>query len=297
MNLSSALLDTTHDKQKLIDISLIQSIYKPREKNQHKGNFGHALIIAGTAGKIGAAILATKACLRSGAGLVTTCVPEIGREIIHETIPEAMVMSSGFHCLNGWEVSLEAYSVGIGPGLGTDDKTVLAFSKIVTLAHKPMVIDADGINILASHPSLWDHIPNHSIVTPHPKEFERLFGKTTTEVERFQLAQKKAIEHQIVVVLKGANTRIFTPDGMEYINTTGNVGMATGGSGDVLTGVITGLLAQHYSPSDAAIFGVFLHGLAGDLALDIQSEESLLAGDIIQHLGAAYKYIVNKKSV
>lgn len=275
----------------LMDHNLIRSLYKIRQKFQHKGSFGHAMIIAGSKGKIGAAILATKACLRSGGGLVTVCIPEIGVEIIHETIPEAMVLSTGFQCLNSCPEHLDDYTLGIGPGLGMDHKTIKALSNILYSTSKPIVIDADALNIIANQPTLLDILPKNSILTPHPREFERLFGKTNTESQRLAFAKAKAKKYQIFIILKGAQTRIFTPDGIEYINTTGNPGMATAGSGDVLTGILTGLLSQKYTPLNAAILGVYLHGLAADLALEVQSQESLLATDIISYLGKAYKTI------
>jgi hydroxyethylthiazole kinase-like uncharacterized protein yjeF len=274
-----------------IDNLLAKSIYKTRTRFQHKGDFGHALIVAGSEGKIGAAILATKACLKSGAGLVTACVPQIGREIIHETVPEAMVVINGYQCFSNFSSEYSGLTLGIGPGLGTHPKTVKALSQLLSKQDHPLVIDADGLNIMASNSTLWDFLPANSIITPHPKEFDRLFGKSEDETSRHTLARNMAKKHAINIVLKGAYTRIFTKDGLEYINSTGNPGMATAGSGDVLTGIITALLAQNYSPENAAVLGVFVHGLAGDLALTKQSYESLNASDIIDHVGMAFKQI------
>lgn len=293
IGLHPGFLSTVQTDKMLSETTLIKEIYKPRSKYSHKGNFGHALILAGSIGKIGAAILATKACLRTGTGLVTACVPPTGAQAIHLAIPEAMVMNVDLLQTQDLPQLLKGHTLGIGAGLGTDDTTIQKVTTIIQQASTPMVIDADALNIISLNPSLLTELPKKSILTPHPKEFERLFGKTHTETERFQLAKDKAMQHQVIIVLKGAHTRIFTPDGLEYINSTGNPGMATAGSGDVLTGIITGLLALGYGPEEAAILGVYIHGLAGDLALRDQSVESLIATDIIEHLGAAYKQINN----
>ncbi|MCZ2101099.1 MAG: NAD(P)H-hydrate dehydratase [Chitinophagales bacterium] len=295
IGLSAAYYETIEAAAYWIDKKLIRKIHQPRGRHTHKGNYGHALIIAGSEGKIGAAILATLGCLRSGAGLVTTTVPECGREIIHETIPEAMVLSKGYTCFNGSIKNLSSFSIGLGPGLGTHDKTVASVKTLLKSVEKPMVIDADGLNILAMNPELLLDLPAGSILTPHFKEFQRLFGAVDTEVEMISRAIEIAKKYQWILVLKGAYSRIITPEGEQYINSTGNPGMATAGSGDVLTGVITGLMAQGLKPNHAAILGVYLHGLAGNLALKQQSVESLIAGDIVRTLGAAFNRIRRKK--
>jgi ADP-dependent NAD(P)H-hydrate dehydratase / NAD(P)H-hydrate epimerase len=273
----------------LIDHDLARKMYKKRSKFQHKGHFGHAMIIAGSEGKIGAAILAAKACLRTGAGLVTACVPDIGCDIIHIIVPEVMVMPTGRNVLANLQVDFSQYTIGIGPGLGLSENTIDAFTLILKDIQQPMVLDADAINIISLHPELLSLLPVGTILTPHPKEFSRLFGHVISETDRLELAKEMAIRHKIILVLKGAYTRVFTPSGHEFINHTGNPGMATGGSGDVLTGIVTGLLAQKYSPVDSAVLGVFLHGLAGDFALENESVESLIASDIIINLGKAFK--------
>ena len=273
----------------LSDVDLVSKMYKKRSKYQHKGHFGHAMIIAGSEGKMGAAILATMACLRSGAGLVTAGVPDIGRDVIQMSVPEAMVTLAGQCHLNTLPTDVSNYTIGIGPGLGMNEETIQTFKQILKTIKQPLVLDADAINILSLEPALLEFIPVNSILTPHPKEFSRLFGTVKSEVERFTLAKKMAVRHQLIIVLKGAHTRIFTPSGHEFINNTGNSGMATGGSGDVLTGIITGLLAQNYTPESAAVLGVYIHGLAGDFALNYESVESLIASDIICNLGKAFK--------
>ena len=269
----------------LIDADLAGKIYKPRKQFSHKGSFGHALIIGGSKGKMGAALLASKACLRSGAGLVTTCVPEWGLPVIQSAVSESMAITFEDLETAEWD---RYQSVGIGPGLGTEHDALHLLKKCLASFKKPLVIDADGLNILSKNPQLFELIIPGSILTPHSKEFERMFGPAENDFAKIDLALQKAVEHQIIIVLKGHHTFIACPAGYGYFNSTGNAGMATGGSGDVLTGIITGLLAQGYQPEDAAIFGVYLHGLAGDIAAEQISQEALIAGDLIRFLGKAY---------
>lgn len=291
IGLSRSFIKNLDTSTYLINRKLVAQINMTRKRHSHKGDYGHALIIAGSEGKIGAAILATTACLRAGAGLVTASVPECGREIIHETIPEAMVMSKGFTCFNGIVKDIGAYTIGIGPGLGTHDKTARSMEALLKSAVKPMVVDADGLNLLAKRQDLFDYLPKGSVLTPHYKEFQRLFGEVASESEMIDKAVEISKTRGWILVLKGAYTRIITPEGLQYINITGNPGMATAGSGDVLTGIITGLMAQGLKTSDAAMLGVYIHGLAADLAIRDQSYESLIAGDIVKCLGKAFKRI------
>ncbi len=274
----------------LIDGHLIQSIYKKRNKFSHKGNFGRALLVAGSYGKMGAAVLAANACLRSGIGLLTIQVPKCGVEILQTSVHEGMVISGkskkSIEPLE-WE-SLQPDAIGIGPGIGKSPKALACLGNILQEIKKPVVIDADAINLLAKNPELLDIIPPNSILTPHVKEFERLVGKANNDFVRIDQIQKIAIDRKLYIILKGAHTAIATPEGDIYFNTTGNPGMATGGSGDVLTGILTSLLAQSYLPLDACILGVYLHGFAGDLAVKELSEESLIASDIIKYLGKAF---------
>lgn len=275
----------------LVDHALVQSLFKKRQKFDHKGTYGHALLILGSYGKVGAAVLATKAALRSGAGLVTTHVPKCAYTILQSCVPEAMLSIDE----NDFNIStlpkLEKYeTIGTGCGIDSQPSTVNMLRDLIHTAKVPVVFDADALNILAENPDLFSNLPENSILTPHPKEFERLFGSSENDFERNELQRKKAVEFKIYIVLKGAHTCIATPQGTCFFNSTGNPGMATGGSGDVLTGLLTGLLAQGYSSKDAAILGVYLHGLAGDLAVkDAQSQESLLAGDLIEYFGKAFK--------
>ncbi len=265
---------------------------KSRKKYSHKGTYGHAFIIAGSYGKIGAAVLCSKACLRAGGGLVTVHVPACGYEIIQTAFPEAMCSTdknakhiTSIHDTDKYD------AIAIGPGIGTHSATIKAFEIFLKKNEKPLIVDADAINILSKKKSLLQLLPEKSILTPHPKEFERIAGKWNNDFERLGLQQYFSKKYKVIIVLKGAHTSISDIDGTVYFNSTGNAGMATGGNGDVLTGIITGFLAQQYSPLDSAILGVYLHGLSGDKALQGQSMESLLASDIIENLGNAFKEI------
>jgi NAD(P)H-hydrate epimerase len=265
------------------------TLHRPRQKFSHKGTFGHALLVAGSFGKMGAAVLSAKACLRSGVGLLTVHAPRSGNLVLQTSVPEAM--SSADHRARLWaEVpEMQGYSsIGVGPGIGKAPETARALQGLLQAYNKPMVLDADALNLLSENPGWWDFLPKNSILTPHPKEFERLFGKTENDFQRNDLHRTKAQEHSVFIVLKGANTAIACPDGECWFNSTGNPGMATGGAGDVLTGILTGLLAQGYPPKSAALLGVYLHGLAGDLAASALSQEALTAGDLVEFLGKAW---------
>lgn len=277
------------------DSELIASIHKSRNPFSHKGNYGHDLIIAGSYGKMGAAVFAARACLRSGAGLVTSLVPQQGYEIIQVSIPEAMcLVDAGTTSPEQLIPDLEQYSaIAIGPGLGTGERAFKLLRYVLKTHLRPMVIDADALNLISLHQGLLNNIPPGSILTPHLKEFERLFGKTGDAFERLDLLLKKSKEHRVHILLKGRYTQIACPDGRCYFNPTGNPGMATGGTGDTLTGIITGLLGQGYSPEHATIFGAYLHGLAGDLAAAQFSQEGMLASDLIENLGSAFKFLKN----
>jgi NAD(P)H-hydrate epimerase len=261
-----------------------------RQPFDHKGTFGHALIVAGSYGKIGAAILCSRAVLRAGAGLVTVHTPRCGYEILQIAFPEAMVVTDRHRFVLSEVGSLDAYAaIGIGPGIGTNACTVEALRELLRRTPVPPVLDADALNILARHPELLAELPAGSLLTPHPKEFERLFGATPDDFARLELLRDKARELQAVIVLKTGTTAIATPDGRLYFNSSGNPGMGTAGTGDVLTGILTGLRAQGYDPVTAARLGVYLHGLAGDLAAEELEQESLIAEDVIDHLGKAFR--------
>lgn len=264
----------------------------PRERFAHKGTFGHALLIAGSRGKMGAALLAAKACLRSGAGLLTVHIPTRAESFFQTAFPEAMLSFDTNPDFFTTVPDVSTYAaVGMGPGLGRHMETAAAIERILQSSSKPVVIDADAINIMASNKDLFNKIPPKSILTPHPKEFDRIAGESGNSYDRLLKAQSFASEHQVIVVLKGAYTAICTPTGNVYFNSCGNPGMATAGSGDVLTGIILGFMAQGYAPETSAAAGVYLHGTAGDLAANFRTEESMIASDIIEMLGKAFKQI------
>ncbi len=270
----------------------VSRLLKSRDKFSHKGTYGHALLVAGSYGKIGAAVLSAEAVIRSGAGLLTTHIPSCGYQIMQTALPEAMVeVDTAEKEITSITLNKEYDAIGIGPGIGGDGTTVKAFEKLLKLTKRPMVIDADALNILASHQDLLKLVPENSILTPHPKEFERLIGKKSKGYEQLELQLAFAKKHKVYVVLKGTYTCISTPDGKVYFNSTGTSGMATGGSGDVLTGVITGLLSQRYTPLEAAITGVYIHGLAGELAAENIGDEAMIASDITGNLGNAFSEI------
>ena len=241
---------------------------------------------------MGAAILAAKACLRSGAGLLTVHIPQRGEGVFQTNFPEAMLSFDTNVDFFSSVPELSPYNaIGVGPGMGQHMESGAAIERILQTNSKPMVIDADAINLLATNKSLISRIPERSILTPHPKEFDRIAGESASGYERLMKAKAFAIENHLIVVLKGAYTATCTTAGNIYFNSCGNPGMATAGSGDVLTGIILGLLAQGYEPETAAVMGVFIHGTAGDLAAIYQSEESLIASDIIDMLGKAFKQV------
>jgi NAD(P)H-hydrate epimerase len=274
------------------DPTSISRLLKPRSRFAHKGTFGHALLMAGSSGKVGAAVLAGSALLRSGVGLTTLFSVKGAREIIQTCLPEAMFLASSGRDFMDNVPTIGGYqAIGIGPGIGTEPETGEMLEKLLHKAVNPLVLDADALNLIARKPSLLSNIPPGSILTPHPKEFERLAGKSTTNYEVFLKARLFAKTHQVVLVLKGAYTLTVSPKGPAWFNSTGNSGMACGGSGDVLTGILTGLLAQGYLSEDAAILGVFLHGLAGDFASQAHGPEAMKAGDLVQHLGQAFQFL------
>ncbi|MGV3767794.1 MAG: NAD(P)H-hydrate dehydratase [Chitinophagaceae bacterium] len=274
-----------------IESSLITSILPNRTSFAHKGTYGHALLVAGKPGMMGAAVLAASSCTRSGAGKLTVMTTWEERNILQTAVPEAMVLELSQENISGWISDKSIQSIGIGPGWGTASEQVVYLEKIFKHFSQPIVIDADALNILSQNKYLWYHIPAGSILTPHPGEFVRLTGKPADGFSSLEQAFHLAALHNIYVVLKGRFTFIATPEGRGYFNTTGNPGMATGGSGDVLTGLLTGLLAQKLPPLHACLAGVWLHGTAGDIAATNNHPISMKAGDIIQSLPAAFSTV------
>lgn len=272
--------------------SEISAMLRVRHKFDHKGSFGHALLIAGSYGKTGAAILSSLAALRTGAGLVTLHAPGCSVTPVHASVPEVMVSpDQAAEIVTAVPEPERFAAVGIGPGLGTDPDTRNAFRSLLRIYRKPMVIDADALNILALEKDMISLIPENSVLTPHPGEFRRITGSDVTDFSMIEAQRRLASVTSSVIVLKGGHSSVAMPDGRVWFNSTGNPGMATAGSGDVLTGMITALLTQGYKPEEAAVTGVYIHGLAGDIALRSESYESLVASDIIKNIGTAFRML------
>ena len=264
----------------------IKDLIKKRDPKAHKGCFGHALLYAGSYGMAGAAVLSAKACMRSGVGLLTVCTPPANNDILQISVPEAMVVHTDDMYA---ESDFSRYSaIGAGPGLGKGDSQTALLDKILKSASCPTVLDADALNILSQNSYLLEYVPAGSVITPHPGELARLTGKTPDWTQMTGRAIEFARQSGITVVVKGAPTVTVTPQGTAYINTTGNAGMATGGSGDVLTGITLALLAQGYSALDSALTAVYIHGLAGDIAAAQLSQTAMTSADIISCLPQAW---------
>ena len=265
---------------------------KKRHRFSHKGTFGHALLIAGSYGKIGAAVLSSRACLKAGVGLLHTHVPKCGVDIMQTAVPEAMLSIDRYENYFSQLPDLSKFNaIGIGPGLDIEHQSQMALKMLIQEANMPIVFDADALNILAKNPTWLSFLPKGCVLTPHPGEFRRLVGHWTNDFERLEKQRQMSQKYNVVIVLKGANTSVSFPDGKIYFNSTGNPGMATAGSGDVLTGIITGLIAAGYTSGVAAVVGVYLHGLAGDFAARKKGFESLVASDIIENIGKAFRRI------
>ena len=260
-------------------------ILRKRTKFSHKGTYGHALLVAGSTGKTGAALLAAEACLRTGVGLLTAHLPKDALLPMQIYLPEAMtsIDKSETHCTEIDDI-IPYTAIGVGPGIGKNAETATLLKKIIQEATQPLVLDADALNIISENPTWLSFLPDNTILTPHPKEFERLFGNTNDSYERLELQRKMSVIHNIIIVQKGAHTAITFPNGTCFFNSTGNPGMATAGSGDVLTGMILSLLAQRYTSQEAALLGVYLHGKAGDEAAKEIGENSMIARDIVKSI-------------
>ena len=263
-------------------------LYRPREKFSNKGTYGHALIIGGSFGKIGSITLASRSALSAGAGLVTSYVPKCGYQILQTSFPEAMVITDKEEeIISNIQFDIEPSVIAFGVGVGTAHKTIDAFESFLKTNKTPLVIDADGLNILSKKKSLLKLLPKQTILTPHPKELERLIGTWKDDFDKLEKTKALSKKHDLIIVIKGANTITIYQD-KGYVNTTGNPGLATAGTGDVLTGVITGLAAQGYEPIVATLFGIYLHGKAADIAVEDLGYQSLIASHVIEALGEAY---------
>lgn len=288
IGLDQEFLQTTETEVELIGKHEILPNYLPRNKYSHKGQFGHAMIIGGSYGKIGAVTLASRAALSAGAGLVSAYIPKCGYHALQTSFPEAMVITDkDEEKITAIKFDIEPTVIGFGIGVGTDSKTITAFEAFLKTNKTPLVIDADGINILSKKKALLKLLPELTVLTPHPKELERLIGTWKDDFDKLKKVKAFSKKYAVIIVIKGANS-ITVFDGKLYINTTGNPGLSTAGSGDVLTGIITGLISQGYQPMVATIFGVYLHGKSADIAVEDFGYQSLIASHVIDYLGEAY---------
>lgn len=298
IGISKDFLERTSTPYSIAEAEEIRSIIKPRKKFDHKGMFGHGLLIAGSYGMGGAAVLSAQACLRSGIGLLTVHTPVCNHALLQAAVPEAMTEDDVHEHIFASETDLDAYqAVAVGPGLGQDDLTAEALYAQIKNCYMPMIVDADALNLLARNSSNLSNLPADSILTPHPKELERIVGRCSNSYERLTKAKELASYLRCYIVLKGAWTAVISPNGSVSFNPTGNPGMATGGSGDVLTGILLALLSQGYNSSDACRLGVYVHGQAGDIACRRMGEISMTAGDIIAALPEAWKQLSDKNNV
>lgn len=289
------LEDTLPTGEYYITADSLKGMIKKPSRFSHKGTFGHALIAGGSYGRTGAVSLATAAALKTGCGLVTAYTPRCGYIPLQTSLPEAMVLTDPEEeYLSTFPEEPQRFSaIGLGIGMGTMAKTGIAFLQFLETGNlPPLVLDADALNILSRHPAT--RLPENSVLTPHPKELGRILGSWTNDFTKLEMARRFCMERSIILLIKGANSAIVFPDGSIAYNSTGNYGMAKGGSGDVLTGMITSLLAQGYSPAQAVVTGVFLHGLAGDLARDLHGAAGMTASDIVQAIPGAWKQIYGK---
>ncbi len=292
IGLHKEITDKTETPYFFLQKESIRSFLKTRRKFDHKGVYGHAFLIGGSYGKIGAVALGAEAALRTGTGLLTCQVPSKGNVIMQCLVPEAMIISDKSEEIISDKVVTDPFTAAaIGPGIGTDMETQAVLYDLIKSWKKPLVIDADALNILSQNKNWLDILPEKSILTPHPGEFERLAGKFSDSCERLGKQIEFSAKYKCIVVLKGAHTSVSSPDGRVWFNSTGNPGMATAGSGDTLTGMILSLLAQGYDTLNAALTGVYLHGLAGDIAVERSGFESVIASDIIAGIGEAYNRI------
>jgi NAD(P)H-hydrate epimerase len=292
IGLSKEAIRQTHTPYEMGDVSKMRYQLKIRSRFSHKGNFGRALLVAGQQGMAGASVLAARACLRSGVGLLTVHVPLCNNTIVQTSVPEAMTSLDVNECCFTDTPDLAPYqAIGIGPGLGKADATRQALYHLLSHSSVPMVLDADALNLIGESHSYLRRLPKGSIITPHPGEMDRLVGKCADSYKRLSRAINLAQTCGVYVVLKGAYTAVISPEGNCWFNVTGNPGMATGGCGDVLTGIILSLLAQGYDADTAAKMGVYVHGLAGDLAAREKGEIALTASDVVDYLPKAWKLL------
>ena len=290
IQLSEEWIRTTDSYMSIIERDQVMSLMRDRSVFAHKGSMGHALIIAGSYGMAGAATLATRACLRSGVGKVTAHIPQCNYTIMQISVPEAIVQIDRDDCCFSEAVDSSMYdAVAIGPGLGQRETTGTALISQIRRTQCPIILDADALNILGSRMAWMQQLPKGILMTPHPKEFDRMDGESSSDYERLSKAREMAQRMQAYILLKGHYSALCQPDGTVIFNSTGNAGMATAGTGDVLTGIIVGLMSRGYPQAAAALVGCYIHGLAGDIAAAEKGEESLIASDIIEALPLAFR--------
>lgn len=282
----------------LIEAKNVRPLLRPRRNFTGKRDYGSVLMLTGSTGMMGASVMSARGCLRSGAGLVTVHSARLGMPIVQTAVPEAMFEPDrNDHFISDMSIHHTHQAVAVGPGIGTNDRTIDALESLLKNCDAPLVLDADALNCIARKPQLLTLLPAHTIITPHIGEFDRLFGEHENSEARLKKAVDMAKFYNIIIVLKGHYTAIVRPTGKVYFNSTGNPGMATAGSGDVLTGVIAAFLSQGYRPEHAATIGVFIHGLAGDMAVKETGECGLLASDIANCCGRAIRSVINRESI
>lgn len=298
IELSEEKMKNTPAQFFLVEAKSIRNALRPRAKFSEKRDYGSAMIMAGSMGMMGAAILASKAAIRAGAGLVTVHSARCGMNALQSAVPEVMFEPDrSDKCITDMSVHHQHQAVAVGPGIRSYDDTINALESLFKCSSDPLVIDADALNCIAKRPAMLTMLPSMSVITPHRGEFDRLFGEHSSSEERILKAISMSKEYNIIIVLKGHYTAVVRPDGKVYINPTGNPGMATAGSGDVLTGVITAFIAQGYKPELAATIGVYIHGLAGDIAAEKMGEYALVASDIIDNLGVAIRSVMENRQI
>jgi NAD(P)H-hydrate epimerase len=292
IGLHKETIEKLETQYETLETCKIKELLIPRNKFSHKGTYGNALIIAGKYGMMGAAVLSAKACLRGGAGLTTLCIPGCCNNIIQTAVPEALIVQGNSDEYFTELPDLSPYrAIACGPAIGRSDLTALALHSLILKSKVPLVLDADALSILSEHPDWLKDLPPSSVITPHPAEFDRLTDRSEDMYSRHVKQLDFAKRYKVIVVLKGAHTIVTAPDGKSFINASGNPGMATGGTGDVLTGLLVSLITQGYSSLDASLIAVYIHGMAGDIALEYSSMEALIASDIIDNLGMAFRRV------
>ena len=293
IGLSAEAVHHTATRYHLVEFAEVKRLLRPRNPFSSKADFGHAAIVSGSRGMMGAAVMACEGALRSGAGKVTVSGPQCGCDVVQTRMPEAMYScDNGKECITDMTLDRKYDAVGVGPGIGTDSLTVDALEKLLKTASQPLVLDADALNCISKRPALLNHIPEYSVLTPHAGEFDRLFGKHPSDEARMLKAVEMSRHYNLFIILKGHYTSLVRPDGKVYFNSSGSPALATPGSGDVLTGIITGFMAQRYKPEVSALLGVYIHGLAGDIASRTNGQYGVLATDIASSVGMAIKEIM-----